>query len=206
MTHGSGENEAPLSGKCSSVAKRGRPVANETMITAHASTQPHGPASGPVHEFRALITPHRSLGPRGFRLVMALVLVSSVVGSLPFVFIGAWPVAGFFGLDLLALFVAFRLSYYRANAFEEIVVDNASLFLRKVSHTGEQAEWRLNPLWTTLLREHDEEFGLLRLSLASRGAVIPVAEALSAEEREGFAAALAGALSAARRGELRPWP
>lgn len=154
-------------------------------------------------EFRVLITPHRSLGARGFRLVMTLVLVCSVIASLPFVIMGAWPVAGFFGLDVLALYVAFRLSFSRAAAFEEIVVTSVSLMLRKVSHTGAQAEWRFNPLWTSLLRENDDEFGLLRLSLASRGQVVPVGDALSAAERESFAAALSAALGAARRGELR---
>lgn len=157
-------------------------------------------------EFRALITPHRSLGRRGFRIVMALVLTCSVVASLPFMMMGAWPVAGFFGLDILALYIAFRLSFARAAAFEEVVVTSVSLMLRKVSHTGAQAEWRFNPLWTSLLREHDDEFGLLRLSLASRGQIVPVGEALSAAEREHFASALAAALGAARRGELRYTP
>lgn len=157
-------------------------------------------------EFRALITPHRSLGANGFRLVMALVLVCSVVASLPFVLLGAWPVAGFFGLDVLGLYLAFRLSFTRASAFEEIVVTGGSLILRKVSHTGAQVEWRFNPLWTTLIRENDTEFGLLRLSLASRGEVAPVGEALSAAERESLAAALSAALGAARRGELRQSP
>lgn len=134
---------------------------------------------------------------------MALVLVCSVIASLPFVILGAWPVAGFFGLDILALYVAFRLSFSRAAAFEEIVVDSVSLMLRKVSHTGEQVEWRFNPLWTSLLRETDDEFGLLSLRLASRGDVVTVAEALSVAERESFAKALSEALGAARRGELR---
>ncbi|MFC0284570.1 DUF2244 domain-containing protein [Camelimonas abortus] len=164
---------------------------------------PHAGAGAPFHgEFRALITPHRSLGPRGFRLFMALVLVCSVIGSLPFVMIGAWPVAGFFGLDLLALYVAFRLSYERGFAFEEVVVNNVSLVLRKVSHRGEETLWRFNPLWTTLLRDNNEHFGLMGLALASRGEVVPVASELSPEERETFAAALSAALSAARRGEL----
>lgn len=136
-------------------------------------------------------------------MVMVLTLLCSVVASVPFVVMGAWPVAGFFGLDILALYVAFRLSFARAAAFEEIEVTSVSLMLRKVSHTGEQAEWRFNPLWTSLLREIDADFGLLRLSLASQGQMVPVGEALSAAERESFAAALAAALGAARRGELR---
>ncbi len=48
--------------------------------------------------FDATITPHRSLGQQGFRIVMTLVCLASVVSSIPFVVLGAWPVAGFFGI------------------------------------------------------------------------------------------------------------
>lgn len=174
-------------------------------LATSASAQQHEclPDDASCDEFRAVITPHRSLSARAFRHIMTLALICSVVASLPFVVLGAWPVAGFFGLDLLALYIAFRLSFARARAFEEIVVTSVSLVLRKVSHNGEQAEWRFNPLWTSLLRENDDEFGLLRLSLASKGQIVPVGEALSAQERETFAAALAAALGSARRGVLR---
>ena len=48
--------------------------------------------------FDATITPHRSLGQDGFRIVMTLVCLISVAASIPFMVLGAWPVAGFFGL------------------------------------------------------------------------------------------------------------
>ena len=44
--------------------------------------------------FDATITPHRSLGQNGFRIVMTLVCLASVISSIPFVVLGAWPVAG----------------------------------------------------------------------------------------------------------------
>lgn len=150
--------------------------------------------------FDATITPHRSLGRDGFRLVMTLVCLTSIVASIPFMVLGAWPVAGFFGLDFLALFIAFRVNFNAARAFERIIVTPLEVLLRKVSHHGREKIWRSNPIWTRLEREDDEDYGLLALSLVSRGRRTVVASALSPQEREGFAEALGSALARARRG------
>ncbi len=150
--------------------------------------------------FDATITPHRSLGQHGFRIVMTLVCLASVVSSIPFVVLGAWPVAGFFGIDVLALFIAFHVNFRHARAFERIVVTPLEVFLRKVSHHGREAVWRSNPAWTRLEKQADEDYGLLGLTLVSRGRSVPVAAVLSPQERAGFADALGAALARARRG------
>ncbi|WP_186418267.1 DUF2244 domain-containing protein [Bosea sp. CS1GBMeth4] len=150
--------------------------------------------------FDATITPHRSLGQDGFRLVMTLVCLTSIAASIPFMVLGAWPVAGFFGLDVLALFIAFKVNFNAARAFERIVVTPLEVLLRKVSHHGREKIWRSNPVWTRLEREEDEDYGLLELALVSRGRRTVVASALSPQEREGFAEALGSALARAKRG------
>src|ERR671916_1937374 len=134
--------------------------------------------------FSAVIRPHRSLSPQGFRIVMALLCVISVVASLPFVIMGFWPVAGFFGLDFLGLYIAFQISYRQGRSFELLELTPVRLMLRKVSHRGETREWRFNPLWTRLDREVDDEFGLQELTLTSRGEHVVVAHDLSPPERE----------------------
>ena len=153
--------------------------------------------------FSAIITPHRSLSGRGFLLVMTLVGGFSFIGGMFFFMLGAWPVVGFLGLDVLLVYWAFRANYRAAAAFEEVTVTPSMLRLRRVSHRGEVAEWTLNPVWTKLDREKLEEFGLLKLSLVSRGRRLSVAGFLSPEERESFAAALSAALGEARRGPTR---
>jgi len=150
--------------------------------------------------FDAIITPHRSLGQNGFRIVMTLVCLASVISSIPFVVLGAWPVAGFFGIDVVALFIAFHVNFRQARAFERIVVTPLEVLLRKVSHHGREAVWRSNPAWTRLERQTDEDYGLLGLTLVSRGRSVAVAGALSPHERAGFADALGSALASARRG------
>ena len=127
--------------------------------------------------FSAVIRPHRSLSPQGFRIVMMLLCVISVVASLPFVLMGFWPVAGFFGLDFLGLYIAFQISYRQGRSFELLELTPVRLMLRKVSHRGETREWRFNPLWTRLDREVDDEghrrlgqFGPLLAASGQRGA------------------------------------
>jgi uncharacterized membrane protein len=153
--------------------------------------------------FSALITPNRSLDRVGFVVLMSLVAFVSFVGGLVFFIAGAWPVVGFFGLDVALLYWAFKLNYARAAAYEEVTVTVAELKLRKVSHRGEVREWTLNPLWTKLDREAHADFGLLRLFLVSRGKRLSVAAYLGPHEKEGFADALAAALSEAKRGPTR---
>jgi uncharacterized membrane protein len=150
--------------------------------------------------FSAVITPHRSLDPESFRLMMVLLCVVTGLLALRFVAFGFWPVAGFLGLDVLGLYIAFKVSYRRGRAFEEVRLTPIELLLRHVSHRGEEREWRLNPLWTKLVRETHAEFGLQRLTLVSRGERIVIAGELSPGERAHFADAFGDALGRAKRG------
>lgn len=150
--------------------------------------------------FSAVITPHRSLAPSGARLVLVLCCLAAVGSSIPFIALGAWPVAGFLGLDIIALAIAFRASFRSAKGFEEVVLTPIELRLARVTHRGERSERRFNPLWTKLDRERDDEFGLLALAVVSRGERVVVASALSPHERESFADAFGDALALAKRG------
>jgi uncharacterized membrane protein len=172
----------------------------DTMSTENLSDNAH---DGEPTLFSAIITPHRSLSRTGFLLVMALVGTVSFGAGTVFFLLGAWPVIGFMGLDVLLIYWAFRVNYRAASAFEEIRVTPSELRVRRVSHRGQIAEWTFNPVWTRLDRETHEDYGLLRLFLVSRGDKLPVAGFLSPKERESFAAALAAALGEAKRGPTR---
>ncbi|HSV24171.1 MAG TPA: DUF2244 domain-containing protein [Xanthobacteraceae bacterium] len=153
--------------------------------------------------FSAVVTPHRSLNGVGFLIVMAAVGGISFAAGLVFLLLGAWPVFGFFGLDVLLIYWAFRANYRAAAAFEEVTVTASELRVRKVSHRGKTSEWSFNPLWVRLDRESHEEFGIERLFLVSHGRRLPIASLLGPQEKEGFAAALGAAIGAAKRGPTR---
>ena len=153
--------------------------------------------------FSALLTPHRSLSQTGFFVLMAFVCVVSFVAGLVFLSMGAWPVFGFFGLDVLAIWWAFKVNFHRAAAYEEISVTPSALHVRRVTHLGHVSEWTFNPLWVQLDVEADEEFGVQRLALVSRGRRLGIANFLGADEKHSFAKALMGALNTAKRGVTR---
>src|SRR6266852_3584479 len=153
--------------------------------------------------FSAVVTPHRSLNRTGFLIVMAAVSAVSFVAGTVFLLMGAWPVFGFFGLDVVLVYWAFRANYRAAAAYEEVTVTSSELRVRKVSHRGRASEWSFNPLWAKLDYEIDEEFGLQRLYLVSRGRKLPVASFLPPQEKETFAAALSAAIWEAKRGPTR---
>jgi uncharacterized membrane protein len=153
--------------------------------------------------FSAVITPHRSLGRVGFLVLMAIFGGISFAAGMLFLLDGAWPVFGFFGLDVLLLYWAFRLNYRHAAAYEEVTVTPAALTVRKVSHHGRAREWVLNPLWVKLDKVVHEEFGIERLFLVSRGNQLAIASFLSPHEKASFAQALSRALGEARRGPTR---
>jgi uncharacterized membrane protein len=153
--------------------------------------------------FTAIITPHRSLGPRGFLILMAVMSVFSFAAGIAFLIMGAWPVFGFFGLDVALLYLAFRINYRRATAFEEVIVTPEQMTVRKTSHHGRVREWTANPLWVRLEQDVHEEYGIERLDLVSRGERVSVAGFLGPDEKVSFARALTNALAQAKRGPDR---
>ncbi len=157
---------------------------------------------GPI--FSAVLTPHRSLGQLGFLVLMLGVAAVSFIAGMVFLILGAWPVFGFFGLDVLLLYWAFKLNYRHAAAYEEVTVTAETLKVRKVSHRGQVREWVLNPLWVKLETVTMEEFGVQDVLLVSRGKQLPVGRFLGSDEKASFGEALGRAIAAAKRGTPLP--
>jgi uncharacterized membrane protein len=150
--------------------------------------------------FRALLTPHRSLGRTGFLVLMGALLFAWAATGAFFLSAGAWPVFGFFGLDVLLLYVAFRANYRAARIREEVSVSRTALEIRKVGASGRAEEHRFNPFWTRFsVRRHDE-IGITAMTVESRGRSVGIGGFLNPDDRESFAAAFGRALATARAG------
>src|SRR3954465_464965 len=158
------------------------------------------PEMAPPELFSALLTPHRSLNRAGFLVLMGFLSAVSFAAGLAFLLMGAWPVLGFFGLDVLAIYWAFRINFLRARASEEISVTPAERRVRRVSHRGHVVEWVLNPVWVQLDQKIHAEFGIEKLYLVSRGRRVSIGNFLGADEKASFAKALMAALQTAKRG------
>ncbi len=153
--------------------------------------------------FSAVLTPNRSMGGHDFRILIAVLGFLLMAASIVFLVLGAWPVIGFCGLDVLLLYFAFRANDRAARTYEEVTVTSSALTVRRISPRGDISEWSANPLWVRLDREVHAEFGVQRLALVTRGREFPIAAFLGPDEKASFATALADAIHQAKRGPTR---
>jgi uncharacterized membrane protein len=160
------------------------------------------PLPGERLVFAAVLTPHRSLGPKGFLVLMLATGTVCFVSGLLFLSIGAWPVFGFFGLDVLLVWIAFRLNYASASQFEEITVSAHEIVVRKHGPGRQRQEYRFNPFWVRLSVTRLEDEGVTRITLTSRGSTIDIGGFLNPPDRTSFAAAFSAAIADAKAGRV----
>lgn len=163
--------------------------------------QPPEPSAEPATDggevlFDAVITPHRSLSPRGFGMLMLAIGGVSFATGVAFVAMGAWPVCGFFGIDVALVYWAFKLNYRSARAVEHVVLTREALTIRRLDHRGRGIEITMQPYWLRLEVMGEEQAEEIRLT--THGEVHTVGAWLSPAERVAFADALANALSVVR--------
>lgn len=141
----------------------------------------------------AELRPHRSLSAAAFKLMLIAVIVINVAVAVFFWVQGAFPVAGFLGLDVLALWIAFRMNYRTARRVERVRVTKNQVYVSSSDADGER-HWVLNPVWARVLREGT---GVL---IRSGKGQMRLGAFLSPKECETLAAALDGAIFRAKRG------
>ncbi|PHP68729.1 hypothetical protein CSC94_01670 [Zhengella mangrovi] len=150
--------------------------------------------------FDALLTPHRSMGRTGFYVVMGICAFVWLASGLLFLMKGAWPVFGFFGLDVIALYIAFRMNYRAARAREEVRIWRHHMLIRKIAPSGKVADHHFNPFWAKFQVTRHEEIGVTGMAVTQRGLSVPVGSFLNPDDRETFSQAFGGALARVKRG------
>jgi len=137
--------------------------------------------------FERVLSPHRSLPPRRLHLLMLALGLISLAVSIGFVSIGAWPVIGFFGLDVALVYVAFRLNYRSARCSETIRLAGDAFTVERVSVQGERRMWRFQPFWLrVILEERNDESN--RLLVASHGRSLVIGDFVTPAARRELAA------------------
>jgi uncharacterized membrane protein len=152
------------------------------------------PAASQMVFLDTVLAPHRSLPKAGFVAVMAVFGGISFVAGIAFVLQGAWPVTGFFGLDVALVYLAFRLNYRSARRQEHIRLVSDALTVERLGVRGERWSWRFQPYWlrVTLEEKADESN---RLIISSHGRSLVLGSFLGAGERRSLAALLDDALA-----------
>ncbi|MBB3392325.1 putative membrane protein [Rhizobium sp. BK275] len=149
--------------------------------------------------FAAELFPYRSLGRKGFKVLLGMSGAICFIYGMFFIVTGAWPIGFFFGLDFLLLYGAFWLNYRSGRVREEVTVSRTDVAVRKFSPSGRMIEHHFNPFWTRFLVRRHQEIGILSMHIFGEGKRTDVGSFLNPDDRESFAKAFKGALATVRQ-------
>jgi uncharacterized membrane protein len=150
--------------------------------------------------FDAVLHPHRSLSPFGFLILMLALSAVSFATGIAFLVAGAWPVFGFFGLDVLLVYLAFRSNYKSGLVYETLRLTGDELSVRRVLPSGDAKTWRFQPYWLRVEMDDPPRYDS-KLKLSSHGHSLVIGAFLTPDEKLEVARALGSALTRSRRPE-----
>lgn len=145
--------------------------------------------------FDAELRPHRSLDPRGFVLLMTAVCIVSFTAGMGFFLAGAWPVIGFLGVDVLLIYLAFRINYRSGGIRETLRLTPGGLEVVRQARQGARQSWKFQSAWLQVQAAGGRGKGL---RLRSHGKSLVVGSFLTPRECDELARALQQALMECR--------
>jgi uncharacterized membrane protein len=130
---------------------------------------------------------------------MGCIALISFAAGIGFLMIGAWPVFGFFGLDVVLIWWALKRNFRDGKARETITINNHEVSLVKHRPGKQDVEVDFVRNWTRVELETDTERDLIgRLFLVSKGVRTEIGSFLSPDDRKSLCSALSGFLAPAR--------
>lgn len=176
-----------------------RPVATILDPSRNESTMPQEPQNPDLPVFEAILYPHRSLGRRGYAImIIGTALIMGVYG-LTFLIMGAWPIFFFIGAEWLLFWYLFAKHLRGDRRTERLRLYRDRLMIERVDAKGRFSAIALQPYWLRVILERgDEADG--RLALGSHGKAIEIGAFLSAPERSDLAKELTKVLARHRSG------
>jgi len=149
--------------------------------------------------FVARLTPHRSLNARGFKVLMGVIGALCLIIGAGFYFVGALPIVGFMGLDFLIIYLAFRMNYKSARAYEDVEISRERVLLKKVSSGGRVERFSFPQFGTRFEVDRHKEIGITQMRLANRNRHAELGYLLNPIDRESFAIAFQSAMVEAKK-------
>jgi len=155
-------------------------------------------ANGPAR-FDVVLTPHRSLSPAGFAILMTAVIGIAFVGGVVFLLRGAWPVTGFGAIEVGLFYLMFRLNYRSARMHERLRLTDEALEIERHEVGGRVRRWSFQPYWLQV-EIADPPQSDSALLLRSHGRSLAIGAFLSPDERLDLAKALRTELARLKEG------
>lgn len=147
--------------------------------------------------FEAELRPHRSLSRKALLLVFCGMAACSLYVTTIMYFLGAWPVIGFNGADILLAALLFWLNTRAARAREIIRLSDTALEITSISPSGRQAQTILSPDWARVELQ-ERPASIPALFLRARGAVQEIGRQLGEAQKRDLAEAITRALARRR--------
>jgi uncharacterized membrane protein len=167
-------------------------AATPDAVAASSASNGEAPAL-----FDAVLTPHRSLSPAGFAILMATIAGVGFVGGMAFLLAGAWPVTGFGAIEIGLFYLLFRLNYRSARIRERVRLTADALEIERRLQDGSVRRWSFQPYWLKVDMADPPDTDS-KLTLSSHGRSLSIAAFLSPDERLEFANALRAELARLR--------
>ncbi|MBE7635799.1 DUF2244 domain-containing protein [Sneathiella sp. P13V-1] len=105
--------------------------------------------------FSIILHPHRSLSPRAFLILMGCIAGVSFITGMVFLMMGAWPVLGFFGLDVLAIYIAFKMNFKSGKRYEIVEIRGSDLTVKAVLPNGRSSITVFQAYWSRILLDNN---------------------------------------------------
>lgn len=133
-------------------------------------------------EFSVVCKRNASLPPAARRWAFGSIAALSLGIAGGFAAVGAWPIAPFAGLELAALFLAFREIARHDGDCETIVIAGDTVSVETV-RAGSRHRVQFNRYWVQVVVEPPSILAVPRVWLRSHGRLVEVGRHLPEEER-----------------------
>ena len=104
-----------------------------------------------------MLYPHRSLAGPDSGLILAIVAAVGITIGGFFVLQGAWPIFGFYGLDLLLVWWPCVSSYRAGRRYEKVRLTDRELVIERVDPRGRREVLSLQPHWLDVAMDDPPE-------------------------------------------------
>lgn len=148
--------------------------------------------------FDALMKPNASLSRAGFWVIMGVVIAINAFSALAFISSGAFPIIGFLGLDILAVWLAFKVCFRDQTQWTRVRVTPYTL---RVDHRDPKGQESFIELPTAFARVSLKEPLTVNswVTLSYQREAYVIGRFLTLDERVSLVGALKDALAGARR-------
>ncbi len=130
--------------------------------------------------YSRVLRPHRSSSERAVKIVTGFVLCLFIPTGMVFLLVGAWPVFGFMGLEVIALILALSYNHKVGSAFEAITITDKEFRHSKVDHWGKRKHTSFQPQWLQVRIDETSQ----QLIAGTHGKRVVIGKFLTDDERE----------------------